>query len=450
MKKLLAMLLVLTMVLSLAACARTVEEEEPMAEKPAEKTEEKADDTSDDKEDAPAEEPMAEGWNADTQMYPFEDGATLKVWADNEDYGEALIAAWDAKGTGVALEYEIVGSVDQRAKLELDGPAGLGADVIQVPHDHVTTLIDAGIVMEFQPELTEVLQGRLLDTAMQTANVDGKQYGASIITESIALFYNTDLVGDFMPETFEELIEWAANYKEETGNWGIGWQVEDAYHNYFFLTAFGMRVFGENSMDADNPGWDTPEAAAGLEFYKSVREKAFDVPGPDAGWDTTVAAFQKGELPFTITGPWAIGDAKNNGVNFGITKLPTINGNQPYSFSGAQIILVSAYTEYPNAAHNLVSFMASEEGLGLLYSVNGKLPAVKDPSTIPGLADDALLSGIAEQANFSYPMPVIKEIQFMWEPQANLFKFVWNGDLTIPEAQAKAIEDYKLLKSSAE
>jgi arabinogalactan oligomer/maltooligosaccharide transport system substrate-binding protein len=450
MKKLLALLLALVMVLSLAACAQTIEEEEPAAEKPAEEKKDDAESTTTEEADEPAEEEMPEGWNADTEMYPFEDGATLKVWADNEDYGEALVAAWDAKGYGVTLEYEIVGSVDQRQKLELDGPAGIGADVIQVPHDHVTTLIDAGIVMELQPEFTAVLQDRLLETAMQTANVDGAQYGASIITESIALFYNKDLVGDFMPATFEELVEWAADYKAETGNWGLGWQVEDAYHNYFFLTAFGMRVFGENSMDADNPGWDSDAAAKGLEFYKSVRTDAFDVPGPDAGWDTTVAAFQKGEMPFTITGPWAIGDANNNGVNFGITKIPTIAGNQPYTFSGAQIILVSAYTEYPNAANNLISFMASEEGLGLLYSVNGKLPAVKDASSIPGLADDALLSGIAEQANFSYPMPVIKEIQFMWGPQADLFKFVWNGDLTIPEAQAKAIEDYGVLRSAAE
>jgi arabinogalactan oligomer/maltooligosaccharide transport system substrate-binding protein len=300
------------------------------------------------------------------------------------------------------------------------------------------------------PELTAALKARLADTAMATAAVGGEQYGASVLTESIALFYNKALVGDFMPATFEELVEWAADYKAETGNWGLGWQVEDAYHNYFFLTAFGMRVFGEDSMNPDAPGWDTPEAAAGLEFFKSVRTNAFDVPGPDANWDTTVSKFQTGELPFTITGPWAIGDAQKNGVDFGIMPIPTIAGNQPYTFSGAQIILISAYTEYPNAAHNLISFMASNEGLAIHYNVNGKLPAVKDPSTIPGLADDALLSGIAAQANFSFPMPVIKEIQFMWEPQANLFKFVWNGDLTIPEAQAKAVEDYELLRSAAE
>lgn len=450
MKKLVTLFIVLTMLVSIAGCARKVEE------KTADTTATETTDTSttetasaDATTDATATvEENTSGWDATTEMYPFEDGASLKVWVDNEDYGNALVAAWDAKNTGVPLEYEIVGTVDQRQKLELDGPAGIGADVIQVPHDHVTTAINSGIVMEFKPELADVLKARLADTAMATANVDGKQYGAAVITESIALFYNKDLVGDFRPSTFEDLVDWAAKYKEETGNWGLGWQVEDAYHNYFFLTSFGFRVFGENSTDADNPGWDQPSVKQGLEFYKSVKEKAFNVPGPDASWDTTVSKFQTGELPFTITGPWAIGDAKNNGVNMGVMAIPTIAGNQPYTFSGAQILLISAYTQYPNAAHNLVSFMASTEGLGLIYSVNGKLPAVKDPSTIPGLADDELLSGIAAQAQFSYPMPSIPEIQFMWEPQANLFKFVWNGDLTIEEAQAKAVEDYNVLRSS--
>ena len=435
MKKIVAIVLMLTLLLSIAGCARTVEET-PSPSTPNTST------------PATPDEPAATDWNPDTEMYAFEDGASLKVWVDNEDYGEALIAAWDAKNTGVPLEYEIVGTVDQRTKLELDGPAGIGADVIQVPHDHVTTLIDSGIVSAFRPELAAVLNNRLAETAMATALVDGNQYGASVITESIALFYNKDLVGDFRPSTFEELVDWAADYKAKTGNFGLGWQVEDAYHNYFFLTAFGFRVFGEDSMDADEPGWDQESVAKGLEFFKSIRSKAFDVPGPDANWDTTVSKFQTGELPFTITGPWAIGDAVNNGVNFGVMPLPTIAGNQPYTFSGAQIVLISEYAKYPNAAHNLVSFMASEEGLGIIYNVNGKLPAVKDPSTIAGLADNALLSGIAEQANFSYPMPVIKEIQYMWEPQANLFRFVWSGELTIEEAQAKAMEDYKIARKA--
>lgn len=451
MKKLLAVIMALSLVLSLAACAREVTEEDAPSSTTTttDKKDDAKDDSSDDAGATDTEEPV-EAWDAATEMYPFEDGATLKVWVDNEEYGEALLAAWDAKGTGVTLEYEIVGSVDQRQKLELDGPAGIGADVIQVPHDHVSTLIGSGIVMEIQPELRAVLDGRLQETAMATANVDGAQYGASVITESIALFYNKGLVGDFRPATFEELVDWAADYKAETGEWGLGWQVDDAYHNYFFLTAFGFRVFGEGSMDAENPGWDSPEAAAGLEFYKSVRTDAFDVPSPDAQWDTTVSRFQTGDLPFTITGPWAIGDAQANGVDFGIMPLPTIAGNQPYTFSGAQIILISAYTDYPNAAHNLLSFMASPEGLALHYTVSGKLPAVKDPSIIAGLADDELLSNIAAQANFSYPMPVIPEIQFMWEPQKNLFQFVWNGDLTIEESQTKAIEDYNVAKDAAQ
>lgn len=432
MKKLLAVILILAMLFSFAACARKVEE-------PA----------TNDGNNGGTETPAEEGWNADTQTYPFEDGAVLKVWVDNEDYGTALVEAWAKKYPDVELTYEVVGTVDQRAKLELDGPAGTGPDVFQLPHDHVSTAVNAGIAMELQPELAEYLKGRLIDTAMATANVGGKQYGAAVITESIALFYNKDLVGDFMPKTFEELVDWAGKYKEETGNYGLGWQVEDAYHNYFFLTAFGFKVFGENMNDAENPGWDSEAVAKGLEFYKSVKN-VFDMPGPDANWDNTVAKFQNGELPFTITGPWAIGDAVKNGVNFGVMPLPTIAGNQPYTFSGAQILLISNYTKYPNAANNLLSFMASDEGLGIIYKTTGKLPAVKDATVVPGLADDENLKGIAAQAAFSYPMPVIPEIQYMWEPQAGLFKFVWNDELSIADSQKKAVEDYNTLRNAAQ
>ncbi|MCL2881242.1 MAG: extracellular solute-binding protein, partial [Treponema sp.] len=206
-------------------------------------------------------------------------------------------------------------------------------------------------------------------------------------------------------------------------------------------TAFGMQLFGPDMDDFRQPGFDSPAVAQGVDFHTSLR-KYYNVNTADATWDSTVAAFQRGEVPFTITGPWAIGDALKNKVNFGITKLPTIGGKQPRCFSGNIVAAVSSYTKNPDAARAFVDYLASVEGETIQFQVTGKLAAYKDISGIEGLRDDVLLRGIMEQAPYADPMPVIPEVNQMWDAMKALFTFTWDGKLSTEEAQKKAMDTY--------
>jgi arabinogalactan oligomer/maltooligosaccharide transport system substrate-binding protein len=367
----------------------------------------------------------------------------LMVWLDNDDYAAAVIGGFNKKYPDVTVSYQNVGNVDSRGKVSLDGPAGIGPDVFLMPHDHMGNAIIDDICLSFPQESREKYSGFLLESSLKTCTFDGVLYGVPISTENIAFFYNKDLLGGSPPPgSFEELIAFAEKWNNPAANkWALRWQVDDAYHNYFFLTAFGMNLFGPGMDDYKDPGWDSGEAAAGIEFHHSLR-RYYNVNTVDATWDTTVAAFQRGEAPFTITGPWAIGDAKKNGVNLGISKLPTIKGNQPRCFSGNIIAAVSSYSKNPEAAAAFVDYLASVEGEAIQFKTTGKLAAYKDISGIEGLRDDVLLRGIMEQAPYTDPMPIIPEVNQMWDALKNLFTFTWDNQLSVREAQEKAMETY--------
>jgi arabinogalactan oligomer/maltooligosaccharide transport system substrate-binding protein len=299
------------------------------------------------------------------------------------------------------------------------------------------------ICAPFAPELQEKYNNVLLEASLKTCTYEGELYAVPISTENIAFFYNKTLLGDMpVPQTFEEVIEFAKNWNDPVSNkWALRWTVDDSYHNYFFLTAFGMQLFGPDMDDFKNPGWDTEEARKGVEFYSNLRQY-YNVNVADATWDATVAAFQRGDVPFTISGPWAIGDAKKNGVDFGITKLPTIKGQQPRCFSGNIVAAVSSYSKNPDAAFAFVDYLASIEGETIQFEVTGKLAAYKDISGIPGLRDDILLRGIMEQAPYADAMPIIPEMAQAWDAQKALFTFTWDRQLSVEEAQKKAMETY--------
>jgi arabinogalactan oligomer / maltooligosaccharide transport system substrate-binding protein len=367
----------------------------------------------------------------------------LLVWLDNKDWADAVIAGFNKRYPDVKIRFENVGSVDSRGKVSLDGPAGIGPDVFLMPHDHIGNAIIDDICLPFPSDMQKKYSGLLLDAAIKTCTSDGELYAVPISTENIAFFYNKDLLGNNpVPKTFEEVIAFAEKWNDPSGNkFALRWQVDDSYHNYFFLTAFGMQLFGPNMDDFKAPGFDSEGARRGVNFHTSLR-KYYNVNTSDATWDSTVAAFQRGEVPFTITGPWAIGDAQKNGVNFGITKLPAINGTQPRCFSGNIVAAVSSYTKNPVAARAFVDYLASIEGETIQFQVTGKLAAYKDISGIEGLRDNALLKGIMEQSPFADPMPVIPEVNQMWDALKALFTFTWDGQLSAEDSQKKAMETY--------
>lgn len=446
-KKFVSILLASAMVLSLAACGKkddTTTNDNKTATQAATQAagdNKSNNDSNSNSNDNKTNEPQAETKDV---------SGDLLVWMDNDDWANAVIEAFNSKYPNVTIEYQNVGNVDTRGKVSLDGPAGIGPDVYLMPHDHMSLAIEDGLCEPMTSELQSKFTSDILDAALATCSSGGKLYGVPISTENIALFYNKDLYGETAPTTFEQILEFAKTYNDfAAGKYTMAWQVDDSYHNYFFLTAFGMKLFGSNMDDYKNPGWDSAEAKAGVDFYRSLRKQLFDVNVADATWDASVAAFQRGEVPFTISGPWAIADAQKNGVNFGVTKLPTVNGTQPRCFSGNIIASVSSYTENPDAAYAFVEFLASEEGATIMYKITGKMTALKDITNIEGLKDDVYLMGIQEQSPYADPMPVIPEMAQAWDAQKALFTFTWDDTLTTEQAQAKAMETYEIALQAA-
>ncbi|WP_409298428.1 maltose ABC transporter substrate-binding protein [Peribacillus sp. SCS-26] len=388
----------------------------------------------------------------------LEGNGSLKFWTDNDDYANAIIEAWNKKYPKVKVEYEKVGAVDARSKMALDGEAGLGADVFIQPHDGIGPSLADSIIGPMG-RYDEQLKDKIIKSSLGTVENDGQYYGVPISTESLALFYNKTLLkeltgSDEPAKDWKDIVELSKKYNNKAKNqWTIRWESGNSYTNHFFLTANGFELFGKDGNDPKKLNFESEEVTKGLEFFQTLRP-VWDVNAEDATNDTTTLEFVKGKTPYLITGPWAIADAnkgaEKNKFEYGITTIPSINGEKPKTFSGNQIANVSAYSKYPGAARVFAMFLASEEGAEVLYKTTGKLPALKDKaaSKVDGLADDELLKGVAEQAANSTPMPSIPEMASYWDPAKAMYVNVWNGLLDIKAAQKKATEDYQALLQS--
>ena len=119
---------------------------------------------------------------------------TLKVWESEGPEKKFMLWAGKEfkKATGVSIAYEPVGATDARAKMELDGPAGVGADVFVTPHDHIGALVSGGHVLPVDD--ADTYMADFLPMAKMGASYNGKVYGYPLGAETYALFYNKALI----------------------------------------------------------------------------------------------------------------------------------------------------------------------------------------------------------------------------------------------------------------
>ena len=375
----------------------------------------------------------------------------LLIWLDDEDWAMAIMQAFVQHHPNVTFAFQQMGNVDARFHMQLDGPAGLGADVFAFPHDHVAFAIADGLIEPVPPLLQQKWESELLSSAVATVTYNGRMHAVPFQTENIALFYNRDLWGPTPPETWEEVFEFARTWNNPaTHDWTMAWEVGNPYHNFIWLTTAGMQLFGPNMDDFRQPNFDSPEAARGLEIFLQMRQ-LFDIPYEDINFNTSEERFRLGEIPLTLTGPWAIPDLISNEVNFGVARIPTFGGVQPIAFAGNMMAGVSSFSSPQNRAwaYAFIDFMVSEEGAEIMFNTRNTMTTRVDVDAIPGLRDDEFLLGIGKQAPYTVPMPTISQVMQMWAPMGELFSFTWDGTLTIPEAQQRAMDNYRLLLSVA-
>lgn len=387
---------------------------------------------------------QAEGTTSTTET--IDGKIPIKLWLDYDVYAEEMEKIIEEKFPNIDINWEHVESTQTRSKLELDGPAGIGPDIFIQPHDNMAQSIQGNILLPLGTDLLSKVEGRFIESAVETVKSGDQYYGIPLSTESIALFYNKTLLDEYgfdVATSFEEIKAQGAVFNNTAKNkFIIRYESGNSYTMHFFLTAFGYELFGSNHTDPEAINFNTPEAIEGLTYYQSMKEY-LPVPYADLTIDTVEVEFAKGTVPYVIVGPWAISEIKAN-ANFewGITSIPTINGIQPLSFSGNIIACMSAYTQYPTEARQVLEFMTSDEGLEILYKVRGSIPALQDPTVIDGLSDDAYVMGVLEQAQYSEAMPSIPEMASFWAPAETMYRSVWEGLATPEEAAAKAVDDY--------
>lgn len=382
MKKLLAIVLALTMVLSLAACGGSA----PAAETP--------------KADAPAAEaPKADAPAAEAPAAAEPVTLTWALWdQESTAYWNALAEAYMASHEGVTLDIIDLGSTDYMTQLATQLAGGNSElDVVSIKDiPGYSNLINLGMLEPMNDNLTTdpAAFNGVLD---QLATEDGSFYAIPFRSDMWVLYYNKDLfdaAGVAYPSNDLSMEDYDALARQMTSGSGAEKVYGTHYHTWRSAASLFGILDGKQSIVDGTYDFLKP-------IYEQVTTEMKDGICMDYGELKTAglhysAAFENGQCAMLPMGSWFIAtlqkynaEAAGEGVepvNFGIVKYPHPAGVAAGTTLGTVTSLgVNANSTKKAAAIDFVNWCAGPEGAAIMAST-GSFPAVTTDESLSIIA----------------------------------------------------------------
>ena len=344
MKKIIAMLLALVMVLSLAACggASTTEPTK-----------------------APANEPAATPTEGKTEeaANPLAGTYDITVWVSESDGMTALtqemIDAFEVAYPGIVINASIEGVSEADAGSKVTADVASAPDIYCFAQDQLARLVQAAALAAPSGDVADALKAANDQVSINSASVGGKLYAYPMTSDNgFYMYYDTSLFTEEDVESLEKIIEIC-----EKNNVKIRYALENAWYNAGFFFATGCH--SQWSVAADGKTFtavdDDFNSEAGLVAMKAM-EKLAKSPAYDSNADIFTDA------GVVVTGIWNANPAAEHfGENLGATDLPSfeIDGKSYHinSYAGTKLMGVKPQAETNRAVvlSLLAQFLTNEE-----------------------------------------------------------------------------------------
>ncbi len=327
------------------------------------------------------------------------DDSQIKVWvAENAvDFTKEQIEAFKAANPDFAnFEYvvEPVGEGDAATKVITDIESA--ADIFGFAQDQLGRLVKAGALVEVEEENAKVVEAENDAGSVAAVKMGDMMYAYPMTSDNgYFLYYDKSVVTD--PSDLSKILaDCAAAGKS------FYFQVNSGWYQVAFFFAYGCDISYETDSEGAYTALNTTYASEnGVKALKAMIEVAKN------------PAFQNGSSLSTATnvgaivdGTWDAGAAKDLfGENYAAAKLPTWDGVQLSGFGGFKMIGVKQQTNDDKlaACDALAAYLTSGDVQLARYKALGWGPSNLTAQQSEDVKADEALAALGEQLAFTVP-----------------------------------------------
>jgi len=379
--------------------------------------------------------------------------AEIHLWVAGGDTPQALrdylIETFAAENPGSTLVIEEQAWGDLVTKLTTALPdAANTPDVVEIGNTQSPTFTTVGAFRDLTPLYSELGSDDLLQSFVEVGMADGKNYALPYYFGSRYMFYRKDIrtaAGLTPPTTLAEFSDAVKQLRTDSQS-GFALGGQDWRNGISWVFANGGELAVQDGTEWTSTLSD-PKTIVGLEQWQDLYRGASNVPSTErdvAYWDFLNDGTDGSAAPAaTIMAPgwarWSIGDLTTNDAGeqvrdgmadtnkFGIFGLPGVDGGLAPVFAGGSNTAISATSQHPELAENLLRIIFSEEYQTLLAQ-NGLGPA--NGQYVSALGDDEFAKTMIDTAAASKLTPAAPgwaavEAAFVYE---ELFQKIAEGN----------------------
>lgn len=359
--------------------------------------------------------------------------AKLKVWGSQEDQEmyKKMIEEFQKENPEAAdWEIELAVVMGADAKTELLKDASAAADVFDFASDQVMELQAANALYRITKNKDEIIANNL-DTAIQSASVDGELYGYPVASTTFLMFYDKSMYTEEEVKNLNTMME--KQLPEDVTNFSM--DIDNGWYNSCFFQAAGCRLFGEDGTDPKSCDFNSEK---GLLAGNYLADLAANPKFANQDGAVLLKAFENRTLGATFTGGWDAELIKGYlGDDYGVTKLPEVTFEdgttaQLASMMNFNLTGVNAQTKYPAEAMLLAEWMTnSDTALQMRYEMRPVASTNKKmEETIAADTENEALKALTEQAQLSVLQTSIPQVANFWTPTEAFGAGLMNQSIT--------------------
>ncbi|MFM2484919.1 extracellular solute-binding protein [Celerinatantimonas yamalensis] len=371
----------------------------------------------------------------------------LLVWEDikKSDGIADAVKAFEAK-YNVDVKVLEMPFAQQIEKLRLDGPAGIGPDVMVIPNDQIGGAVIQGLLAKLN--LPTSYLNEYTQSAVDALNYKNTQYGIPKAVESLVMIYNKKMVKQ-APQTMDELYQLSLK-ERKVDKFGLLAKFDQIYYSYGVISGMGGYIFGKNSNGSFNFNDIGLNNAGSVEAVKYIEKFFTSGAFPkgiigSSGLNAIDTMFTEQRAAVVFNGPWAFEPYRKAGVDYGVAPLPMLpNGKHMRSFLGVKGYVVSSYSKNKELAVKFIKFINQEKYEKIRFDKTSEIPALKALLKDPDFTKNQEATAVAQQAKYATAMPNVPEMQTIWTPTNNALQLVATGKSKVAPALNTAVDNIKM------
>ena len=429
MKKILALILALAMVLAVVACtpAEPVQDQDPSAGATQ----------------APATEPDAQEPAAEPTVL------TVYTWWDVTKFEHLQMMETEFEEANQDIELEFVTIPSKYADTMVTKlAAGEIPDVMMLAMDQVPRYALNDMLYPLDELASQEYLDALYPVVKNALTVNGTLYAAARDVTPKVMYLNTKMFADAGIEipadtwTVEEFVEVAQQLTSGTGadeQWGYYW-ANYTDQTFAFIAAFGGALYSE---DGKSSVLSTDEnTMRGLQFmydlYNTYQVCPSAAEAAQFG-DNEFSPFMANKVAMQIGALSTASTFDANGTEYTVLPMPYIDGvSKTSSFVNTWVIPKTA--KNPELSWRVVEFLSGKEGQQIALDMNYGLPATTMVDTTAFEAATPYNKYFVDALETAVPFPTNingSAFQTLFQKECEM---LWAGQTT-PEEMAKSVDE---------